>query len=701
MRNRLRLRLTHFFVLEAALVGLFFISSTRFLVGMVYSRAGGASVVLSLDPASIPANMPGVVDSTTFTNEISFLVYMLALPLITLILGRFRWLTMIAGLLVAAGRWLMTTDTPISPVIAASMVFGGTLLYFCMLVRFRASILPYLFVLGIGADQVFRAAGNTLDPSWSPSYSNIQLGLSVALAILVTVTTLLQGGQRRNDSDEINQNFGLMPFWAGFALGALLFLEMSLLALPNAVAGRSSYDYTSLAPFITLATLLPLIPAVRQQAGNFVALFDRSVRGWLWMLLLALLIVFGTRFQGVIAAAALVLAQFMVSLLWWWLVRPRAEKERQFSALWLIVAVFVFALLAVADNFTYEYGYVQAMPADLAFLNPYIPPFLRAFRGMGLGILLLTIFLAVLPMIQTRRRIPWVGGSRLQSFFSIIVVVATCIGVAVAVRPPVIQGKQITDESPLVRIATFNIHSGFNEFYHFDMEAIARTILSGADVVLLQQVDSGRLTSFGVDQSLWLARRLGMGVRFFPTNEGLQGLALLSKIPIVTDEGILLSSVGNQTGVQRVQIQPKDGTLITLYNTRLEYLLANTADGRSADDQEQEQQRQLNEIFGLLAGRFAEDQLGRLVVGGTFNNVPDSPLGDQMRKAGFIDPFAGTGLPIELTATFSRTGYPQVRFDYLWLWRRSLVPNGVGTVDSTASDHRMVAVDVFVDTASP
>jgi endonuclease/exonuclease/phosphatase family metal-dependent hydrolase len=700
MRNPLRLRLSHFFLVEAALVGVFFISAIRFLIGMVYSRVGGASVVLSLDPALVPTNMPGVVDSATITNEISFLVYMLALPLLALVLGRIRWLTVVAVAVVAAGRVLMIADTGITPIIAAAMVLGGTLLYITMIVRFRAQVLPYLFVLGIGTDQILRAAGNTLDPSWSSDYLNIQIALSLVLVVLSILITVGQGRQKSSEKSEVNVDYGLMPFWGGIGFGALLFVELSFLALPNAIAGRSGFDYTNLAPFVTLSTLLPLIPWVRQQASGFITLFDRSARGWLWMLLMALLIVFGTRFQGIIAGIALVVAQFTASLLWWWLIRPRAEKERQFTGLWLVVALLIFLLLTVADNFTYEYGYVQGMPADLSFLNAYIPPFLRAFRGMGLGVLLLAVFLAALPMVQTRRRIPWSGGSRLQSFFTLVVTAAASIGVALAVRPPVIQGKQITDENSLIRIASFNIHAGFNEFYHFDMEAIAQTILSGADVVLLQQVETGRLTSFGVDQALWLARRLGMGVRFFPTNEGLQGLALLSKIPIVANEGLLLTSTGSQTGVQRVQIQPKEDVTITFYNTRLEYLLANTSDRRTTDDQEQEQQRQLNEIFALLAGRYSEDQLGRLVVGGTFNNVPDSPLADQMRTAGFIDPFAGTGLPLELTATLARTGYPQVRFDYLWLWRRSLVPNGVGTVNSAASDHRMVVVEAFVDTTS-
>src|SRR6185436_19142993 len=100
MRNRLRLRLQQVFVIEAALVGLFFISATRFLIGMIYSREGGASIVLSLDRATIPAGFTGSVDASTVSNEIIFLVYMLALALLSLLLGRIRWITFVAVALI-------------------------------------------------------------------------------------------------------------------------------------------------------------------------------------------------------------------------------------------------------------------------------------------------------------------------------------------------------------------------------------------------------------------------------------------------------------------------------------------------------------------------------------------------------------------------------------------------------------------------
>jgi len=88
MRSRLGLRPQYLHLLEAAIVGVFFVSALRFLIGMMYSRIGGASITLGLDPASLP-DLPGVVGAGVVQNEVSFLVYMLALPLLTLLFGRF------------------------------------------------------------------------------------------------------------------------------------------------------------------------------------------------------------------------------------------------------------------------------------------------------------------------------------------------------------------------------------------------------------------------------------------------------------------------------------------------------------------------------------------------------------------------------------------------------------------------------------
>ncbi len=682
MQNRSRLQALTF--LEAGLIGIFFVQALRLLVGLLYSRFASASLVTALNPADIDFAFSSIVEPATFSSELGFLVYMLALPLLTLLLGRVRWLIVVGVALAAIGRALMSGDTAITTTVSASMVIGGALLYLAMLVRYRARVLPYFFVIGFGADQVFRAFGDTLDPSWSSSYFGVQLILSLLTLALSFFTTFQEN--RLAQQAEVSPERGLLPIWGGIGLGALLFLELALLALPNAVAGRASTDYTTFVPILLVATLLPLIPWVRVQARNFIGTFDGGLRGWLWMLLIALLMVFGTRFQGILAGVALALAQFTVSLLWWWLVRPQGERERSFTGLWLVLAAGLLGLFVIGDSFTYEYAFVRGIQSGAEEIDQWVTSLLRGFRGMGLGLLLLAVFLAALPMTQVRRRIPWTGGSSLQNMFGLIVIIATAASAGYAARPPVIAGVR---NEPTLRFGTYNIHAGYNEFFSYELENIARTInFSGANIVLLQEVEAGRLTSFGVDQSLWLARRLGMDKRFYPATEGLQGLAVLSNVEIVFHEGKPLASSGPQTGLQRVQLRPDSG-IVTVYNTWLGLLLET---GEDTEMQEQDQQRQLNQMIATIAGDHPDGELGRMIVGGTFNNVPTSPLIQQMRDNRFSDAFDGQ--PRELSHTLWRTGQ-RARLDYLFLSPR-MRKVSAGVMETNASDHRMAVVEVEI-----
>ncbi len=705
LRSVFPLRPQPLFVIEGALIGVFFIQALRFLVGMLYSRIASASQFPALDPALINRALPGLVDPNTASSEITFLIYMISLPLLTLFIGRVRWLLLVGAALTAVGRYFMVADSvTFSSTIGAAMAVGGGLFYITLLTRHRPQTLPLFFTLAIAIDQIFRAAGNTLDPSWSGAtivlrsanavltYQSLQLILSIVVVTIAFSTLLLQQRQQGRRKDRAAVTIGLMTIWSGIGMGGLLYLEMALLALPNAMIARGSGSYILypiLVPLTITATLLPLIPWIRVKAREFISLFDSSVRGWSWMLLVALLIVIGTRIGGTIAVIILVTAQFFVSMMWWWLPRPQAQKERNFSAIWVILGVIVFTLLVIADSFTFEYAFVRNLAPQLNFLNDIIPPLLRGFRGLGLIVLLLGVFLAALPMVQTRRRIPWPGGGMAQSFAAIVLIAAAAIGGALAARPPRVEG--LTNPE-LVRVATYNVHAGYNEFWYYDLEAVARAVLeSGADVVLLQEVETGRLTSFGVDQVLWLARRLGMDARFYPTNGSLQGLAVLSRIEIVFDDGYPLTSIGIQTGLQRVQIRP-DGGVITLYNTWLGVLLATDA-ARTPIEQEQEQQQQLNEIFNIISNQFTGDSLGRsrTLIGGTFNNVPDSDLIQRMRQSGLNDPFAGASL--DDSATFVRTGQ-QARLDYLWT-TNNLPLEGANVIkNNAASDHRLAVIGV-------
>ncbi|MBC8098371.1 MAG: hypothetical protein H7Y11_02915, partial [Armatimonadetes bacterium] len=172
------------FLLEAGCIGLFLIQALRYLVGALYGRIGSASVFPAIDPALINPDIPGLLNPSVVQTEITLLVVMAALPILAVLIGRVRPLLMVVTVGVAAGRALMLQPTLITSASAAAITVGFGLLYIAFIVRQRAYTLPYLFVLGFGADQLFRAVGNTLDPSWSPAYANIQLGVSAALVLL-------------------------------------------------------------------------------------------------------------------------------------------------------------------------------------------------------------------------------------------------------------------------------------------------------------------------------------------------------------------------------------------------------------------------------------------------------------------------------------------------------------------------------------
>jgi endonuclease/exonuclease/phosphatase family metal-dependent hydrolase len=655
-----------FALIEAVFIGLFFIQALRFLLGEVYSRMGSASLFPTLNPAQIDPTLLGLVQPSVATAEISFLVYMLALPALGIFIGGFRPVIIVAAGITAFGRYWMLANMGLRPdIFGAAITLGGGLLYILLLIRHRGKLFAPMMILAFGIDQLFRAYGNTLDPSWGANYLNVQLILSI-VTIVMSAIAFLSHPLSKPDAQDVSADSSLLTLWGGLAFGALLFLQVSLLALPNAVAGRASSDYTLLVVPVMVATLLPLMPTVRAYARRFIGLFDTGVRGWVWMLIAMLFVVIGTRLTGIIAGASLVLAQFTISLLWWWLIRPKAQKERSLGGLWLIFGVLFFILLYVGDIFTYEYAFVRNFAPPLDVLNPIVPPLLRGFKGLGLGLLLLATFIACLPIIQTRRRIAWSGGNPFLSVITLLVVIGMSAGAAFYSRPPIIEPSLNPQR---ILVLTYNIHGGYNEFFYPDLAMMANTIeFSGADVVLLQEVEVGRMTSYGVDQALWLARRLRMDVRVYAPNEGIQGLAILSKVPIVFADGYPLeNSVATKTGLQRVQIRP-DANVITLYNLWLDPLL-DTGGILSVSDLERGQQEQLSQIFGIVNTHIAQDGgEGRRVIGGTFNNIPSSDIIRSLTRS--FNDYLADATP-ETTVTFIRTGL-RARLDYLWAWESDI-----------------------------
>jgi len=86
-----------------------------------------------------------------------------------------------------------------------------------------------------------------------------------------------------------------------------------------------------------------------------------------------------------------------------------------------------------------------------------------------------------------------------------------------------------------IKFLTYNTHFGVGMDDRLDLERIVQNILVvNPDIIGLQEVENGRITSQGVDMAQWYARALGMNYYYYPAvNEHAFGCAILSKYPII------------------------------------------------------------------------------------------------------------------------------------------------------------------------
>lgn len=92
---------------------------------------------------------------------------------------------------------------------------------------------------------------------------------------------------------------------------------------------------------------------------------------------------------------------------------------------------------------------------------------------------------------------------------------------------------------------TYNIHFGQGGDNLLNFERLAQNILvAEPDIIGLQEVENGRMTTQGVDMTFWLAKRLNMYYYYYPAeSEHSFGCALLSKYPITFKMGEQIPSI--------------------------------------------------------------------------------------------------------------------------------------------------------------
>jgi endonuclease/exonuclease/phosphatase family metal-dependent hydrolase len=438
----------------------------------------------------------------------------------------------------------------------------------------------------------------------------------------------------------------------GLSLGAALFVQVSLLAFPNALSRWSGMSYYWMAPLLLLITLLPLEPALRALQAYLSILFW-PLGGGISTLVALLSLVLAALLGGIVAALLLLLAQFLILFaVTTNIVKGPVEREPglRFPGLEVSLGLILFLLFNFAFAFTFTYPYTVSL-----------------FRGLGTFFLLIGALVAIFPIINTpvdpevekisaAPSVLYLGG--------IVIVTFVC---AMLTRAP-----SLSTEKPgeSLRLATYNIHYGFDSHWNFSLEDIAQTIeAQGVDVVVMQEVDTGRVTSLGVDDALWLGQRLGMYVAYQQTLEKLSGIALLSRYPLESRDGQWLTSDLEQTAIVYGKIQMSYSPL-HVYGVWLGL-------------EPEERLTQVSEALEYMGSQQPA------ALGGDFNATPDSPVYARLLDTNLDDPFATAERDAALTSPAIE---PTKRIDYVWL--RGLAAQKAWVPDSTASDHRMVVVEV-------
>jgi exonuclease III len=700
--------------IEAGFIGLFLIQSMRFLYGTLYAHISSADLVRRIADPTTLRDFPGYVDPSTVERELFAVGIALLAPLLGLVLARTQWSIPLAVAMCVVGR-SMALQIPDSAALAAALVVGSALLYMVLTIIRRPFHFPSMLLIGIALDQLIRAAGRSWDHTWNPTYEytvlgytttadNLFLGITVLMLVITGYTTLVDIEASR--MAETPEKRGTLTGWGSLALGSFFFMELTLLGLANAVAHWAEIDYRSVVPWLLLATTLPLVPAVRVQARIFLSAFDGIWRGWLWTLLLGLLLVLGNRFEDLLAMVMLVLAQFIAALTLWWVVKVRDEgsvvryarastaseesEEEEESSLpngtpiLMMVSVIVFAILSTGDYFTYDYAFVRDFAAPFDFLEEI----LRSMKGLGLQLFLFASLILCMPIILERRVIPWRGGRAIESWITIMLAAAISLN-GIQITPQT--GIQELPNVNCLRVASLNIHSGFTLLFGQNLQEVADLIeVTGADVVLLQEVDAGRMSSYGIDQGEWLAHELGMELNYFPLNESLSGLAVLSKVPISASDAEKLTSTGAQAGVQHLELA-LDELPLHIYNLWFGFQTTD-ANGLPLPFSEQDQLRQHEEMKNIIFNNHSPNFDDRIIMGGTFNYDTDTVLyNDWDKDTTFEDPFQS--LAIERAKTIFLVDGTSARFDYIWVM--NMVQSGVGIdLNNVVSDHRLIVVQV-------
>lgn len=523
---------------------------------------------------------------------------------------------------------------------AALIVLASVGLYLALSISVDRPLVLNGLLAALVLDQLFRAVGQTYDLTlrfaWLPVQAIWAVGL-ISLALWLW---------RRSPTEQ--RGYGAPGALWGLGIGSMFFLETSLLALPNAVARWSQVSYGIITPLLLVITCLPFLPSLRKSLVGWSA--SSPVLRLVLAILLAGSILIGYFLEGLVSALALLVAQGLVMAGLVCLLEGPSSRLKSPGPRLALGMVF-FLVLNFLNAFAFTYPYVLPQMRGLGWVVYLIAALVFGFAWIRQPL--------SRPLASSTPVHPWtvLAGSGIALAITILAVWPRPVNSLPADRP--------------FRAGTYNIHYGYDTFWHLTLDEIVQTIAdSGADIVALQEVDTGRMTSYAVDNAYYLARRLGMSVAYLPTVEHLTGIALLYRGEAESIDSRLLTSLQEQTGIVHAHLnlggQPLDAYGIWM--------------GLSDEDT----LRQIGEALDFIG------ENSPATFGGDFNAEPDSPVVQAVHQAGFDDPFLILG--IDPPPPTDPAIDPQKRIDYVFT--RDLIPVTAVVLPSLASDHRMVVVEL-------
>ena len=492
-------------------------------------------------------------------------------------------------------------------------------------------------IIAIVLEQLLRIIGHTTDVSLEWAAVPI---LTIWIAALMALSFWFKPW-----SEPTPRSLNGISWGVGAAIGSFLFLETSLFGLPNAISRWSGVSYSLTAPALIVITILPLYPGVLSVSRSLMA--SKFVRFMVTVMLIGGLLL-GYFLSGILALAMLLTGQLVLLCVLLMLGELAPPEHKR-----------VGGRLALGLGFFLALNFLNAF----ALTYPYTLPFMR---GLGWVVYLTAGALVAWGLSATQEVKPDhtidEGAFRLAlaTILALVIVLASIWPAANEAMP---DGTR--------RFASYNIHYGYDDDWHTTLPEIAAALKEArVDVVALQEVDTGRMTSYSTDNAYYLARTLGMQVFYLPTVEHLTGIALLYKGEALERDARWLPSLQEQTGIIEIVLPWQDDRLHA-YATWM---------GLSDEDTIGQTQAALEFIGSNAPASFAGD----------FNAVIEEPEMQAIQAAGFVDPFTELGqVPAPPTSPAVK---PQERIDYIWL--RGLEASQAWVSASLASDHRLVIVEV-------